>query len=220
MLNSRNRNFLIKYGPSSIHDDHIAHGIHQESTAKSLTITPDHIDRIWPTATTLDKRHMIANHYDRMSDKIKAKIDESETLSRHACEYVKDPEKIHQNIDSGDFNKIHVSSHNENLNQDHISKILDHKNADEFAYGIANHKLSDENFDKFLAVNDHMSIALHLRTHKLSPDRLKKIIDQPNIHSTNRMDRIGSIGIHQDHFDVQSYINGKYRFGRPISQVE
>lgn len=220
MLNSRNREFLIRYGHSSIHEDHIAQGIHQESTAKSLTITPDHIDRLWSTAQHLDKLHMIANHYDRMSDKVKSKIDESESLSRHACEYVKNPEKIHQNIDSGDFNKIHVSSHNENLNQDHISKILNHKNADELSYGIAKNELSDENFDKFLAVNDHMSIALHLRTHKLSPERLKKIIDQPDISSTERMNRIGSIGIHQDHFDVQSYINGKYKFGRPISQVE
>lgn len=218
MLNSRNRNFLIKYGPSSIHDDHIAHGIHQESTAKSLTITPDHIDRIWPTATTLDKRHMIANHYDRMSDKIKAKIDESEDLSRFFGEYVKNPEKIHQNIDSGNFDKIYVTSHNKNLNQDHISKILDHEHRGEFSYGIAPRELSDKNFDKFLDVNDHMSVALHIRSHKLSPDRLKKIIDQPIIHPHERMNLIGSIGIHQEHFDVQSYINGRYKFGQRISQ--
>lgn len=220
MLNSRNREFLIRYGHSSIHEDHINNGFHQESTAKSLTITPDHIDRIWPTATMLDKSYMIANHYDRMSDNIKAKIDESESLSRNSCEYVKNPEKIHQNINSGHFDKIYATSYNKNLNQDHISKILDQGHKHEFAYGIANRELSDENFDKFLDVNDHMSLALHLRTHKLSPDRLKKIIDQPGIPSIERMNRIGSIGMYQDHFDVQSYINGKYKFGRPISQVE
>lgn len=219
MINNKNMNFMIHYGPSAIHDDNIKNHTNLNQTIKSLSITPDQIDKLWPKIGPLGEYHLIRNHYDRMSDRMRDHIDRDKDLKLISFEYTKNPDHIHKAIDSGDSASIDQASQNKNLNQDHIAKILDRAGAN-YAYEIAGHQMNDENFEKFLQTDHDNAISKHIRIQKkISHDRLRKIIDHPGITPRQRLTRAASISIYHPSFNLDVHLAGRYTdSGEPISQ--
>lgn len=195
MITDKNKSFVIKYGPSLIHDDHIERKENIRQSSGSLSLTSDQANKIFEMKdyTGLDdrsRRHgIISKHFEKLKPEHQESsiFGNDRTLAHAAQVRTKNHEIISKILDKNDSDMNSSLAQNKNLTDDHINRMLDQM---------------DSQKGKFVE-QDHRDILRHLAGQKLSDQVFHKVVGKINnlrteanyiresiVHSNNSNDQI------------------------------
>ena len=227
MITDKNKSFVIKYGPSSIHDDHIARKENIRESSGSLSLTAEQANRIFEMKdyeglTDRTRRHgVLANHFDKLKpEHQEASIFGTDRSLAHVAQVrTKNHEFISRLLDKNDSDINSSLVQNRNLTDAHINRILDQMDNQKGEFveedhrdilrHLARREMSDLVFHKVIGKINKLPIeANYIRESVVhsnnSDDKIHKMIESvPNPY--HKASLIRYTKMHRPNFDISRY---------------
>lgn len=227
MITDKNKSFVIKYGPSSIHDDHIERKENIRESSGSLSLTSDQANKIFEMEdytglTDRTRRHgIISKHFDKLKPEHQDSLifGNDRSLAHAAQVRTKNHEIISRLLDKNDSDINSSLAQNRNLTDGHRHRILDQMDHQKGEFALEDHrdilrhlarrKMSDLVFHKVLGKITRQRVdANYIRESIVhsnnSDDKIHKMIESvSNPH--HKVSLINYVKMHRPNFDISRY---------------